>query len=360
MFSRHAFFSAVFIVLMIMTGCFLVTSDPDRTDDRLKLFIAGSDYHSGTLEWMVIEDNSSVESCIEIYSDAVLDSYNGNLYMLEKYGADNIMKFDPSKCGKSGIIYQIHLGNNWNPQDIEFLNRKKAYISNMNEPEITIFNPETGEIVSSIDISKYTYLPEKNSSPYAGMMQLVGKDLYVILQRRDGFDPGINTLILKIDTEKDSIVDTISLAFKEGSSIAFNDNALYVASTGDYGIIGDGGIERIDLDDGSVSIIIEEDEIGGSPIQIVHKEGSRFYVTSYVDMFDTRVLEIDASTGIVIKRLSGVKNAFGGIFYDKVDERLYVAERDTEEMGVRIFKDNQQDGPTVKTSLPPNSLMIMR
>ena len=160
MFSRHAFFSAVFIVLMIMTGCFLVTSDPDRTDDRLKLFIAGSDYHSGTLEWMVIEDNSSVESCIEIYSDAVLDSYNGNLYMLEKYGADNIMKFDPSKCGKSGIIYQIHLGNNWNPQDIEFLNRKKAYISNMNEPEITIFNPETGEIVSSIDISKYTYLPK--------------------------------------------------------------------------------------------------------------------------------------------------------------------------------------------------------
>ena len=39
---QTCFFSAVFIVLMIMTGCFLVTSDPDRTDDRLKLFIAGS------------------------------------------------------------------------------------------------------------------------------------------------------------------------------------------------------------------------------------------------------------------------------------------------------------------------------
>jgi hypothetical protein len=348
--------------LLSLTGCFNNPAGPDSSDGTSKLYITESDFQSGLLEWASTSDNSISTSNLSIYSDAGIKSYGGFLYVIEKYGADNILKFDPSKNDQSGVAYQTHLGDNWNPQDIEFLSATKAYVSNMNQPKITIFNPSSGTMVSNIDISTYTFRPDSNSSPYANDLQLVGSDLYVLLQRRNGYNPGAPSLILKINTTTDAVADTIPLQFKNGYGMAYADGALYVSNPGSSYSTGDGAIEKVNLSTKAVSTVITEITLGGNPNQIVHKSGSHFYITNYIAWKNDKVVEIDASTGTVVATLPGVIDAFGGIYYDDFEGKLYVGERDATEMGVRVFKDNVQVGSTIKSSnsLPPTGMVIVR
>jgi DNA-binding beta-propeller fold protein YncE len=246
--------------------------------------------------------------------------------------------------------------------DMEFVSGTKAYVSNMNEPKITVFNPTTGDIIKNIDISAYTFRPDSNSSPYAGDMQLVGSDLYVLLQRRNGYNPGASTLILKINTATDAITDTISTQFKNGYALAYADGVLYVSNPGSSYVLGDGGIEKIVLATKAVSAIIDETTLGGNPNQIIYKSGTHFYVQNYIGWKNVSVVELDAASGTIVATLANVKDAYGGICYDDVDSKLYVGERDSVEMGVRIFQNNVQTGSTVKStnSLPPTGMVVVR
>ena len=347
---------------IMLSGCFDQGLDPESSSGGAKLFVAESDFISGYLEWMSVESRKMSSVGLSIHSDAVVKTFSGYLYVIERYGADNVLKLDPSKSGQSSIKYQKHIGDNWNPQDMEFLSDTKAYIANMNEPKITIFNPSKGSIVGHIDISNYTFEPDSNTSPYANGLQLVGSDLYVLLQRRNGFNPGASTLILKINTATDKVIDSISLTFENGYAMTYADDALYITSPGNAYLIGDGGIEKVDLSTKTVSTIIDENKLGGNPNHIVHKDGTRFYVTSYVEWKKVKVVELDAATGIVVATLPGVKDAYGGIFYDDLDRKLYVCESDSASMGIRIFQDNKQIGSSVKSSgsLPPTSIVVVR
>ncbi len=353
---------ALAMVFISLTGCFDNPIVPDSSSGAAKLFVCESDFQSGLLEWMSTSETSMSSSNLSIYSDAGVRSFGGYLYVIEHYGADNILKFDPLKRDQSGVVYQTHLGDNWNPQDIEFLSATKAYISNMNQPNISIFNPSSGAVISHIDISAYTFRPDSNSSPYANDLQLVGSDLYVLLQRRNGYNPGAPSLILKINTVTNIVVDTISLQFKNGYGMAYADGALYVSNPGSSYSIGDGAIEKVDLSTNVVSTVIDETILGGNPNHIIHKSGSRFYITNYIEWKNTKVVEIDAATGTAVATLPGAKDAFGGIYYDDVEGKLYVGERDATEMGVRVYKDNVEVGSAIKSSnsLPPTGMVIVR
>jgi DNA-binding beta-propeller fold protein YncE len=216
-------------------------------------------------------------------------------------------------------------------------------------------------VVSNIDISTYTFRPDSNSSPYANDLQLVGSDLYVLLQRRNGYKPGAPSLILKINTNTDAVTDTIPLQFKNGYGMAYADGALYVSNPGSSYSTDDGAIEKVVLSTKAVSTVINETTLGGNPNQIIHKSGSHFYVQNYIAWKNDKVVEIDAAAGTVVATLPNVKDAFGGIYYDDVDSKLYVGERDATEMGVRVFKDNVQVGSTLKSSnsLPPTGMVIV-
>lgn len=348
--------------LLLFAGCSESPSGPDMSSGQTKLFIAESDFQSGLLEWMSIENNIVSSQGLSIYSDAGVHSFGGYLYVLERFGADNVMKFDPSKNDQSGVVYQKHLGDNWNPSDIEFLSATKAYVSNMNEPKITVFNPSSSEVLQNIDISTYTFRPDSNVSPYANDMVLVGSDLYVMLQRRNGYKPGAPTLILKVNTSTDAVTDTVPCQFTNGYGMAYCDGVLYVSNPGSGYSLGDGAIEAVTLATKQVRTVIDETALGGNPNQIVHKSGTHFYVQNYIGWKNVKVVEIDAATGSIVETLPDIKDAFGGICYDSTDNRLYVGERDSVEMGIRIFENNQQVGSTVKSanSLPPIGMVVVR
>jgi hypothetical protein len=352
---------------LLITGCITSQkedSDPTVSDDtskQPKLFVMQSDFQSGLLQWFSVPEDSMVDDGFALHSDSRLFSHNGYLYALERMGADNVIKFDPTKKDASGVVYQQNLGVNWNPQAMAFANDTLAYIANANDPKITLFQTTKGQIISHIDISEYTFLPDSNNTPYAQALVIAEGSLYVLLQRRNGIALGAPTLILKINMESNTVADTISLQYKNGYDMVYHGGYLYVSNPGDGMVVGDGAVEQINLATKEVKTIVDEDALGGNPNQIVHKKDSKFYVTNYVGWMNVKVIELDVATGEFIT-LPNVKDAFGGIYYDAHDERLYVGERDKEEMGVRVFKNNEQIVAPIKTdkSLPPTSLVIVR
>jgi DNA-binding beta-propeller fold protein YncE len=327
---------------------------------------------------------------LSLWNDAVITSFNGSIYILERRGADNIIKIDAPSTGKelfiiesdfqSGqleryridtdkfvpvtkehIAYQYHFGDNWNPQDIEFISSSRAYVVHADEPAITVFDPAAGAVVNRIDIAKYAFMPDSNSSPYASDLLLVGSDLYVLLQRRNGWNPGAPSLILKIDTANDSITDTIPLAFKNGFAMAHYDGVLYITNPGSPSANDDGAIEALTLATKEVRTVIEESTLGGNPNQIIHKNGTRFYVQNYVGWQDVRVIEIDVADGTIVATLGDIKDAFGGIVYESATDRLYVGERNGANMGIRVYENNQPTGTPIKSdeSLPPIGMALI-
>lgn len=353
---------SVAVALMSIPGCTEEDSPTGASSSAVKLFVAGSDFQSGLLEWVGVEDNAFGAMALSICNDAAVRAHDGYVYILEKYGADNVMKVDPSGDGASAVVYQEHLGDNYNPSDIDFVSSTKAYVSNQNVPTITIFNPSAGEATSTIDISAYIVNPDSNTSPYANQMVLVGSDLYVSLQRRDGYVPGEATLILVIDTQTDSVTDTIACQYQNCSDMIYANGALYVANPGSSSSNTDGAIEKVDLATGAVTTVISETGLGGNPNQLAHRSGDRLYVMSYVGWEDVGVLEIDAAAGTVATTLSGITDAYGGICYDDVTGKLFVGERSADGMGVLVFENNTLTaGPlTSATSLPPSSMALVR
>ncbi|HEX2958774.1 MAG TPA: immunoglobulin domain-containing protein [Chitinispirillaceae bacterium] len=338
------------------------TSTTTRLYQAGTLFITQTDFKSGFMEQMSIKSSKITGGGISIFNDIAIRTFEGYIYLLERFGADGIIKYDPSKKTDDAYLYQKKLGTNWNPQDIEFVDERKAYVTSNNEPEIIVFDPSTGAFLKHIDISDYTYMPDSNKSPNANDLQLAESYLYVLLQRRDGFNPGAPSLILKVNIYTDSITDTIPLKFKNGYAMSYANGALYVTNPGSVYSGSDGGIEMVDLRTKEVTVLFEESTLGGSPNCIEHKEKDRFYITSYIDWGNVSVLEVDAATKTVVATLDGVKNAFGGIYYDSVSKKLFVGERDDVEMGVRIFENNVQVGATVRTaaSLAPSGFAIVR
>jgi hypothetical protein len=257
------------------------TSNIARVFENGLLFIAETDFESGYVERMSLKTNKITSGGLAVFGDMAIRSFGGYIYILERLGADNVIKYDPSKNSVTGFLYQKKLGDNWNPQDIEFVSETKAYIANMNVPKITVFDPSTGAFTGIIDISEYTFMPDSNISPHASDLQLVGTDLYVLLQRRNQFFPGGQTVLLKINTVTDEITDSITLKYKNGYAMKYSDGALYVTNPGDAYSIGDGGIERVDLATKQVTELFSETVLGGNPNEIVHKSKDRFYITNY-------------------------------------------------------------------------------
>lgn len=210
-----------------------------------------------------------------------------------------------------------------------------------------------------IDLQQYACPQAESANPYADQMVLYENYVYAGLQRRVGFEPGCNSQMLQIDILKDSVVEVYDFKYKNISSFLIVDNKLYASNPGSTYEIGDGAIEKLDLSTGKISTVITEDKLGGNPNQIVHKNGSKFYVQIYIEYENMPVYEIDFDNGTITDTLEGIENAFGGIYYAKKTEKLFVGECATTDAGIKIFEDNIQTGEKVLSSLPPSSMSIL-
>lgn len=332
----------------------IIVEEPSK-----ELFIFETDFSTGGVS--KIDGKGQYSSLLSVYDDASIYSYKGSIYILEQYGADNIVKLNSTY---TGIEYQKHLIDNANPHDIAFINDNKAYVACNKYSQLLIVNPVDGSIVDSIDIGAFAYKETDTTNTIPNAEDIILKDgfAYVSLQRRDGFSAVGKTWILKINTINDSIVDTLKCSYPNGGKMILVDNSLYIPNKGGYQDITDGGIEKIDLLSGTISILTSEASLGWNITGLTLIDGNRAVAScvNYDASWNKTLLSavLDLSTGLIVDTLDQVTE-IGSAIFDAEKSRLFVAERDNSRTpGVCMWRNGVYIGK-IETDIAPNRFVFL-
>ena len=170
---------------MNLRRCFLLllllgaVASPARAAGT-RAYVYCTDFGSGAISTVEFgPPRTAVNTRASVGSDAVVRWFGGQLYVVERFGLDNIRILDPSTFA---VVRQFSVGNGSNPNDIYVVSPTKAYVTRYDKPDLWIVNPSTGGFIGSISLAPFADpdgLPEMNRLTYhAGR-------LFVSCQRLD-------------------------------------------------------------------------------------------------------------------------------------------------------------------------------
>jgi hypothetical protein len=110
------------------------------------------------------------------------------------------------------------------PRYIHFINRTKAYVSDLYSGKITIFNPEKAGITGTITISGNNHLSGKRTTEF---FTQVGNRVFVSCWANDN-------QILVIDPAADTITGSITVPAQPRKMVADKNSKLWVLTDGNY------------------------------------------------------------------------------------------------------------------------------
>ena len=193
-YDRRSYLQAVLVVLF---SVFVIS---DVLAQRTAI-VTTTDFATGSLATISSEGEVSVNILL-INSDATVVFYSGLVYVINRFGADNILVLDPEDLSNPKVQHSV--GNGTNPQDIEFASPDKAYVSTLNSAELLIIDPKDGNELGQIDLSAFA---DSDGIPEMAQMAMVGDKLFVTCQRLENFAPTDKSVVVVIDTKTDTIVD---------------------------------------------------------------------------------------------------------------------------------------------------------
>ena len=370
-------------VLFVITGCDLTAltgSDGVQPSDTTPaagtyVIVTTSDYSNGNVAVISADDLSSETDLLSIFSDNIVTCHDGSLYLLERDGADNIIRIDGASVSADAVVYQKAIGTSVNIQQIAVISDTKAYVTQLGASSIAIIDPSSGNVTGSISLDRKPFIHDGEKVPYMSSAMVIGDKAYIALQRLKTFqgsygpypDIGDSTgMIVVIDTGSDEIVREISLAKGNPASLDTCNGYLYVSATGSWNDQTDGGIEKIDCStDRNEGVVVAEEDFGGDITTLVMINESKAYVavgSSDADFnFSTVVRECNPSDGTVGSTIESVEDAFGGMAYDGT--YLYIGDRSITDPGVVVIDPDDNSkvaGPIDVGSLPPSALAVLK
>ena len=333
-----------------------------------RAYVVESDFSTGSFSSTDVTTRTPSCDVASVYSDARVRWYNGRVYVINRFGADNIEVLDGTTFG---LVKQFSVGNGANPYDIAFASPTHAYVTRYESPDLWIVNPATGSHDGTISLAG---LADADGIPEMDRMIVVGPLLFVSLQRVDrnnGFAPTDSSLVAVIDTRTDQLVDCDAahpgvqgiLLPRANPVTPFAFDAprsrLYLGCAGKYGVP-DGGIVRIDpaalTADGVAAV---EDSLGGDVLDITFADDARAYAIVSDAAFNTSLIRWSPVTG---KRLDTLY-APGGFSLADAEltpsgSELWVCNSSFGSPGIRVFSTATQAqiaGP-IACTLPPQGI----
>lgn len=333
-----------------------------------------SDFTTGGFVLQQAGECETEELWIDVAGDAVVRSQNGYIFVLNRFGYDNVTVLSASN--PEAVLAQFSTGNGSNPQDILIIEDQKAYVTVLQSAEMLIVDFLTGEIIGEIDLSQFA--DEADGKPEAAHMIPHAGHVLVMCQRLDQttqlWDPAGPGCLVMIDPASDSVVDVdpstpevdpIWLPCANPTSWAKTLTSLLVTCVGNWSLYDDGGLLAVDPtgQTAPVSLITEIDANGN--LYEVAAIGNVVYVAvSYVD-WTYSVFPYYSDPGTLGQSLNGTS---GGYVPDMVADGgiLYIADQGTfaaPELAGLILVDADTDsficGP-VSTGLPPASGAVVQ
>lgn len=376
---KYLLYLTAVVSLLAATGCDFSIFGPKDDDDNDSgttsetwLVVTTSDYMNSTVARISIEDFSTDADLMDVYPDNVVTCNNGSIYILERQGADNIIRIDGPEIASKKIRYQENIGTAVNIQDIAVISKSKAYVTQFGSSNIAIVDPSDGSVTGTIDLGREPYLNGDETVPFMGDALIVGGYAYIALQRLVtvqtdwGPTPQVadsTGMIVVIDCETDKVAKKIKLKKTNPASLDTCDGYLYVSSPGSWNDQTDGGIEKIDCSDNTLKgTVISGSDFGGDITTLVIVNKNKAYVTvGLADYnFSTVIIECDLAGKSVGETIDHVGDAFGGIAYDGT--YLYIGDRSTSYPGIMVIDPDDNSkvaGPIDCGTLPPSSIAVL-
>jgi hypothetical protein len=378
------------LILFTITACNKIPKEEKDNGLPANIVSANTDYATGSLSKISLP-GFNVNNLLKgaVGSDIGIRSYNGLVYVLNKYGADNIQIVDPNQ--NFSIVKEKSTGAGSNPHDICVINNNKAYITRYDSKELWIVDPSTLEKLSPTgEISLESYAPSgANGVPCMDRMYFDSARslLYVSLQRLASWSPSDYSSVIVINTNTDSIVKEIKLTWTTSGTDYFAKNPytdfvnipssawqpavsdahdhLFISCVGNFGYsyAEDGGIIAIDLSDQTCEegYVLSEAVIHSEITSLLYRNSSIYIIQQnssqantlhkclLSDLSDTTVYATAGSFPTMALYPSGL---------------LFMCDRSSTAPGLRIFDttngDSQISISPLITDLPPVDIAVVQ
>jgi hypothetical protein len=336
-------------------------------------FVVTSDFQTGSFAvFPVLEPDAVARNVERIHSDAVARAHAGLVYVVNRLGGDNIQAIDPATG--YATRWQCSVENGSNPHDIAFAAPDKAYVTRYERATLLVVDPTTGPDCAgftrgTIDLSAFA---DGDGLPEMDQAVVIGDRLYVTLQRldrRNFFRPSDASLIAVIDVATDAVVGTVTLTgtnpFAESAGLAPDPvtGKLTLAEVGEFGTLGDGGLERVDPATLTAEgFFVTESDLGGNVTDVVLIDAHHAYAIVLDEVARSRVIRFDPTARQVTKTLAEGDEFLVDIELGPDGGTLYLTDRTLRHPGIRRFAiaDDSELAPSpIDTGLPPFDVVFV-
>lgn len=280
------------------------------------MFTTTTDFSTGSSSVILLDGNCTVQPNVaSVHSDAVCRFFDGRIYVVNRFGADNVQILDPA--AGFATIRQFSVGAGSDPHDIVVVGPTKAYVTRYNSTDLWIVDPSTGAHPGTISLAAFA---DADGIPEMDVMARFGNYVFVTIQRLDRnnfYQPVGTSYVAVIDIATDTVVDVDPLTVGTQAITLLNANPfseikldidtgmLYVSAVHFFGLL-DGGVETIDpVTLQATGVLFTESAAGGdiNDVQIVSP--TRGYAIIADPSFNTVLISFNPSTG-----------GFGSVIYN--------------------------------------------
>jgi hypothetical protein len=332
--------------------------------------VVTTDRQTGAYATISLENYDVQRDINFIHSDAVcrFDPLTGSPFILLRLGSDAVDVLD-SNTFDIKTEYSVEASSN--PQDIVVVSEERAVISRFGMAEMLIVNPFTGKEIGTVDLHEYADadgIPE-----VSGLVLFEGKILAPVqrLDRDNSWDPVGGGAIVIIDAETGDVEKQVRLTGTRSYETLEYSEALeqfVIAEPGSWSDLENAGIELFDPERESLSgFIITEETLGGNVAKALIISETKGYAIVGVagdEGSDTHLVTFNPETGEKTGTvLEGTGWVYGDIAVTPDLSELWVADRTTEDAGVRIFDtktDEEKTDEPINVGLPPSNICFTK
>lgn len=282
----------------------------NNVSSGLKLYTASGTFSdpSASLVATSFADGSNTSSnfLLSDSSDVILRANFGKLFVINR-GTASIQVVNLA-THQQEADYSVGAGSN--PQDIVLASLDKAYVSRLNsehdpvnQDDLLILNPMTGEKITSLDLKPYTD-DTGDRLARAAQMVLVNEKLYILVQDLGtDFSAKFPGKLAVLNTVSDEVENVIPLVGYNPFDITYSPlhKKIYVSDSGaflpDFSIqAGSSGIEVIDPESNSnAGLLLSDSDFGGSVGELRVANNTEAYVlvhSTIVAKFDPNSMSV--------------------------------------------------------------------
>jgi DNA-binding beta-propeller fold protein YncE len=336
-------------------------------------FVVTSDFQTGSFAvFPVLQPDAVARNVERLHSDAVARAHDGLVYVVNRLGGDNIQAIDPATG--YATRWQCSVDNGSNPHDIAFAAPNKAYVTRYERATVLVVDPTTGPDCAgfargTVDLGQFA---DGDGLPEMDQAVVIGDRLYVTLQRldrRNFFRPTDQSLIAVVDVATDSVVGSIPLTgtnpFAESAGLTPDPltGKLTLTEVGEFGTLGDGGLERVDPATLTAEgFFVTESDLGGNVTDVVLIDEHHAYAILLDEVGRSRVVRFDPTLRQVTATLAEGDEFLVDIELGPDGGTLYLTDRTLKRPGIRRFAiaDDSEIAPSpIDTGLPPFDIVFV-